>query len=306
MFSWGIVLMAIGGLSFLLPIFGRQFIIVSALGLTGMGSALAGIVLFVIGLVLFNAARKQESEEKSSRIAAVVAGRAANAVPESRANVRASPEAEERVSVADWFCHLTLNSPDEDYFNRMLSMIPEGASETEKARLRVCLCVTHAGLFLWYFDQMVNALGPDLPRSYREALRSESAKNALEVCIEDYVIDPNELKVYIAKHADRGVVEAMDAGKHSVHISDLIDGLISIRADGIRATVQADLNQSGEGFQVPFMKTSNLVVTQFAGRDPSALSYGGVLAAMIGQELAATISAVSKVLLAPSGNAGRS
>ena len=110
MFSWGIVLMAIGGLSFLLPIFGRQFIIVSALGLTGMGSALAGIVLFVIGLVLFNTARKQESEEKTSRIAALVAGRAANPVSESRANVRASPEAEERVSVADWFCHLTLNS----------------------------------------------------------------------------------------------------------------------------------------------------------------------------------------------------
>jgi len=52
--------MVVGGLSFVLPIFGRQFIIVSALGLTGMGSAVAGIILFVIGVLLFNAAKKKE------------------------------------------------------------------------------------------------------------------------------------------------------------------------------------------------------------------------------------------------------
>ena len=63
MFSWGIVLMVVGGLSFVLPIFGRQFIIVSALGLTGIGSAMAGIVLFVIGILLFNAARNKEQLE---------------------------------------------------------------------------------------------------------------------------------------------------------------------------------------------------------------------------------------------------
>lgn len=63
MFSWGIVLMVVGGFSFILPIFGRQFIIVSALGLTGIGSAMAGIVLFVIGILLFNAARNKESPE---------------------------------------------------------------------------------------------------------------------------------------------------------------------------------------------------------------------------------------------------
>jgi hypothetical protein len=63
MFSWGVTLMVVGGLSFVLPIFGRQFIVVSALGLTGMGSAVAGIILFVIGILLFNAAKKKELQE---------------------------------------------------------------------------------------------------------------------------------------------------------------------------------------------------------------------------------------------------
>src|SRR5690606_13554285 len=63
-FGWGITLMAVGGLSFVLPIFGRQFIVVSALGLSGMGSAMAGIVLFAIGVMLFNAAKKEEEAER--------------------------------------------------------------------------------------------------------------------------------------------------------------------------------------------------------------------------------------------------
>lgn len=66
MFSWGVTLMVVGGLSFVLPIFGRQFIVVSALGLTGMDSAVAGIILFVIGILLFNAAKKKELLEHSA------------------------------------------------------------------------------------------------------------------------------------------------------------------------------------------------------------------------------------------------
>ncbi len=58
--------MLVGGLSFILPMFGRQFIVVSALGLTGMGSAMAGVVLFVVGIFLFNAARKKDEIEDSS------------------------------------------------------------------------------------------------------------------------------------------------------------------------------------------------------------------------------------------------
>lgn len=69
MYSWGLVLMVVGGLSFVLPIFGRQFIIVAALGLTGMGSAVAGIVLFAVGLMLFNTAKRNEIAERARQFA---------------------------------------------------------------------------------------------------------------------------------------------------------------------------------------------------------------------------------------------
>jgi hypothetical protein len=57
MYMWGVILMTVGGLSFVLPLFGRQFLLVSALGLTGAGAALIGVVLFAIGLLLFVGAR---------------------------------------------------------------------------------------------------------------------------------------------------------------------------------------------------------------------------------------------------------
>lgn len=57
--------MVVGGLSFILPIFGRQFVIVSALGLTGIGSVMAGIVLCGIGILLFNTAKRNEGLERS-------------------------------------------------------------------------------------------------------------------------------------------------------------------------------------------------------------------------------------------------
>lgn len=60
MFGWGIALMAVGGLSFVLPMFGRQFILISEVGLTGVGSAFAGIVVFLAGLALFIAAGKKK------------------------------------------------------------------------------------------------------------------------------------------------------------------------------------------------------------------------------------------------------
>lgn len=53
MFGWAVTLMIIGGASFILPLFGRQFVLVSLVGLTGMGAVLAGVLIFVIGVVLF-------------------------------------------------------------------------------------------------------------------------------------------------------------------------------------------------------------------------------------------------------------
>lgn len=65
MFGWGIAFMVIGGLSFVLPMFGRQFILVSAIGLTGVGSAFAGIILFLAGIALFVAAGKVQRSESA-------------------------------------------------------------------------------------------------------------------------------------------------------------------------------------------------------------------------------------------------
>lgn len=63
MMAWGVVLMIIGALSFVLPMMGRQFIVVSLLGFTGMGSAVAGIVLIGIGGFLFHLAREEEKKQ---------------------------------------------------------------------------------------------------------------------------------------------------------------------------------------------------------------------------------------------------
>ena len=69
MITWGIGLMVVGGLSFVLPLFGRQFILVSALGLTGIGPFLGGIVLFGIGVALFVNARRPETTDLEVRLA---------------------------------------------------------------------------------------------------------------------------------------------------------------------------------------------------------------------------------------------
>ena len=54
MLAWGAVLMLVGALSFVLPMFGRQFIVVSLLGLTGAGSAGAGLLFMAVGAYLFH------------------------------------------------------------------------------------------------------------------------------------------------------------------------------------------------------------------------------------------------------------
>lgn len=53
MHMWGITLMVMGALSLVLPLFGRQFLLVSALGLSGVGPAAVGIVLLIIGWLIF-------------------------------------------------------------------------------------------------------------------------------------------------------------------------------------------------------------------------------------------------------------
>lgn len=62
MLGWGIALMIVGFFSFILPVFGRQFALVTLFGLTGVGSAAAGVIFFIIGFVLFSQAMKKEKE----------------------------------------------------------------------------------------------------------------------------------------------------------------------------------------------------------------------------------------------------
>lgn len=66
MYMWGVTLMIIGGFSFLLPLIGRQFVLVYVLGLTGAGPVI-GLVLFGIGLFLFTTANQAlKSTERPS------------------------------------------------------------------------------------------------------------------------------------------------------------------------------------------------------------------------------------------------
>lgn len=52
MVAWGIRLLVIGLFSLLLPLFGRQFNVIMLLGLTGVGTALIGAVLAVVGAAM--------------------------------------------------------------------------------------------------------------------------------------------------------------------------------------------------------------------------------------------------------------
>lgn len=59
MYGLAITLIAVGGLSFLLPLIGRQFILVTLFGLTGAGSAAAGFVILLVGIILLVVARNK-------------------------------------------------------------------------------------------------------------------------------------------------------------------------------------------------------------------------------------------------------
>ncbi len=65
MLGGGLALVLIGALSFLLPLFGRQFILVKILGLTGMGSSIAGLVFIGVGIILIKVAIKTGSQESA-------------------------------------------------------------------------------------------------------------------------------------------------------------------------------------------------------------------------------------------------
>ncbi len=63
MLGWGYLLFIIGALSFVLPLFGRQFVLVKALGFTGASSVLIGLIFMGAGAFLFYLGKQQEKRE---------------------------------------------------------------------------------------------------------------------------------------------------------------------------------------------------------------------------------------------------
>ncbi|MDH0142393.1 tetratricopeptide repeat protein [Aquipseudomonas alcaligenes] len=90
MHGWGLTLMIVGGLSFILPMFGRQFILVTALGLTGAGAFLSGIILFIIGLALYIIS--QNKEEASSHPSPNILMPVKNTAPQNQESNNKSQE----------------------------------------------------------------------------------------------------------------------------------------------------------------------------------------------------------------------
>ena len=91
------------------------------------------------------------------------------------------------MTVAQFFCHLTVNKPDQEFLDQMIDLC-DNITEVEKARLRICITVAHATLFICYSRKMVGILGPDFQRKYVEALLLELAKTTFEVLLEDYAV----------------------------------------------------------------------------------------------------------------------
>ena len=205
------------------------------------------------------------------------------------------------MTVAQFFCHLTVNKPDQEFFDQMIELC-DNITEVEKARLRICLTVAHATLFICYSRKMVGILGPDFQRKYVEALLLELAKTTSEVLLEDYAVLEEERTAFLTEHAARYRTKVTPEGKHLIYASDLIFGLITIRLDGFSASLSADMESEAEGLQPPFMQVSHFVVQRFLGKNPVEASYGGALMWAINQELTATLTALINALKEASEN----
>lgn len=95
MFGWGIGFIAIGVLSFVIPMLGRQFILVTLLGLTGIGSAVAGLLFIGLGIALISIASKRLNHESPN-----MGSRATESAQQPRPSMDAT-------SRDIWFIHQT-------------------------------------------------------------------------------------------------------------------------------------------------------------------------------------------------------
>lgn len=104
MLGAGLVLVLVGGLSFLLALFGRQFVWVKLLGLTGVGSSFAGLVFIGIGIVLIKLAMKtgQNETTKSGSMQPLQPAASSSAYPSNVTNEPANEViTEEKFAAAD-------------------------------------------------------------------------------------------------------------------------------------------------------------------------------------------------------------
>lgn len=63
MLNWGITLLVIGLFSFVLPMFGRQFLIVTAFSPSGLGTSIAGFIISSVGACLVYLGIKKEQKK---------------------------------------------------------------------------------------------------------------------------------------------------------------------------------------------------------------------------------------------------
>jgi hypothetical protein len=67
MLAWGVTLLIVGLLSFFLPIFGKQFLLVTLLGFSGMAESVTGLLFAVVGALLVKSWFDLENEESRKR-----------------------------------------------------------------------------------------------------------------------------------------------------------------------------------------------------------------------------------------------
>lgn len=106
MLGLGLTLIIVGILSFILPVFSRQFVLVSALGITGMGTAVAGFIFIGLGIIL-SLIGSSKTNNKSKDISANAQSSELAPKNSSLEIVRAIDLSSNRKQKDQWFIHET-------------------------------------------------------------------------------------------------------------------------------------------------------------------------------------------------------
>jgi len=186
--------------------------------------------------------------------------------------------------LAAGLCDMTLNSPNEGDFHNIVALWP-AITEIEKARLRICLTVAQARLFVW----LLRKFPAIVLERYGTALRSGLTKNNFAVTLEDYVISDDERTALLSDHSFGG------GNRHSIQISDLVFRLMEIRREKFDASIRVDLESADKGV-FPLLETSRLVMNGFLGKDSSIEPYAAPMIVMIGTYFATRLTGIYRYL----------